>query len=119
MKTHSTVFAALNVALGIVGMLGAGFIAITLVFGGAVTGVTGDEIAAASMITIGILTTGVVLALSVPCLVLGVMILKRGDWSPGLGLTASVVDLVNFPIGTIVGGYGLWIASQARLYHRN
>jgi len=112
MKMHSTVFAALNVALGIAGLLGAGSIAITLVFGGAITGITGQPTAAASMIAVGIFTTGLVLALSIPCLVLGVMILKRGHWSRGLGLTATIVDLVNFPIGTVIGGYGLWIAQR-------
>lgn len=115
MKTHVTVFAALNIALGLFGLLGAGFIAITLLLGGAITGLGGEQAAAASMVTVGLFTMGLVLLLSVPCLVLGVMLLRRGGWSRGMGLTAAVVDLVNFPVGTLLGGYGLWIASHDTL----
>ena len=111
MRTHTTLFAALNVALGLLGLLGAGVVAITLVFGGAVAGASDEGVASASMITVGFFVIGLVLTLSVPPLALGVLMLRRG-WSRGIGLSAAIVDLLNFPAGTVLGGYGLWIAAQ-------
>jgi hypothetical protein len=52
----------------------------------------------------------VVLALlSVPSLVGGWGLLKRRPWARMLVLIVSFLNLLNFPLGTLVGGYSIWV----------
>jgi len=50
--------------------------------------------------------------LAVPGLIAGVGLLKRQSWARILALVLAILGLVNFPIGTAVGIYALWVLLQ-------
>ena len=47
--------------------------------------------------------------LGVPSLLCGWGLLTLRRWSRVLGIVLSFLQLANFPLGTLVGGYGLWV----------
>ena len=42
-------------------------------------------------------------------IVAGIGLLSRKSWARTLGIVAAVLTLFNFPIGTLIGGYALWV----------
>lgn len=117
METHVKVLGFLQILLGSLGVVMAGFL--VLVFGGAasVLGTAGDRDAAAIAIpVIGIIGTGIamfILAISVPGIVVGIGLLRFRPWARVLGLILSSLLLIHVPLGTVVGAYGLWVLLTA------
>jgi hypothetical protein len=52
--------------------------------------------------------------LSLPSLVCGWGLLRRRAWSRWLGIFLAALAVVQVPVGTIVGGYILWVLLSAR-----
>ena len=50
--------------------------------------------------------------LAVPGLIAGYGLLKRKSWARILALVLAVFGLINFPIGTIISVYTLWVLLQ-------
>lgn len=50
--------------------------------------------------------------LAVPGLIAGVGLLKRRSWARILALVIAVLSLFNFPIGTAVSIYAIWVLLQ-------
>lgn len=55
---------------------------------------------------------GAILAL--PSLVCGWGLVRHRPWSRWLGILLAAVAVVQVPVGTIVGGYVLWVLLSAR-----
>jgi hypothetical protein len=112
METHVKVLGALNIAFGALGMVVA--LVLMLVFGvsaGAV-GVSGDPDAAFAAPIIGITGTVVVtflVMLSLPGIIIGIGLLKLRPWARIAGIVVSIMSLIAFPFGTVLGAYGLWV----------
>jgi len=53
--------------------------------------------------------------LAIPGLIAGVGLLKRQSWARILALVLAILGLVNFPIGTAVGIYALWVLLQTEV----
>ena len=113
MEQHVKILAWLNIVFGGLGILGA--LAILLMFGG-LAGVaasdTGDPDAAGGAAVLGIIGAvgfAFLALLSIPCVIAGVGLLKFRSWAQTLMIVMSVLSLLNFPIGTAVGIYGLWV----------
>jgi hypothetical protein len=51
-------------------------------------------------------------ALSLPGILAGYGLLKRKNWGRILAIVVGVLDLANFPIGTAIGIYSLWVLLQ-------
>ena len=51
-------------------------------------------------------------ALSIPGLAAGYGLLRRRPWARVLGIVVGVLNLINFPIGTAIGIYTLWVLIQ-------
>ncbi len=106
MSTHIKVLGWLYIIFGVFGLLGAlGVFAGGLLGGlfsgslsGAVGGVLGGTIAA-------------VLAVvwSLPGVIAGFGLLQRRPWARIVVIVLSVISLLRFPLGTIIGIYGLWV----------
>jgi hypothetical protein len=105
MRDHIKVLGWLHVLGGVV-MLLLGF------FFGSLFGVAGlaaegrdavilGGIGAAFAIFIGVL--------GVPSLVCGWGLLTYRRWARVLGIVLSILHVPNFPLGTLLGGYGLWV----------
>ena len=113
MQTHVKVVGVAFIVFGALGILAA--MAIMLVFGGAagIVGASADpEEAAFALPIIGL--TGTVLsmflfALSVPGLITGFGLLSWKPWARILGIVLCAIQLINIPLGTLLGIYGLWV----------
>lgn len=113
MQTHVKVLAVLFVVFSGLGILTA--VGAMVLFGGA-AGIVGmaaeGEDAAIAMPIIGL--TGTVLtiflfAVSLPGLIAGFGLLSLKPWARILGIVLCAIQLINIPIGTILGAYGLWV----------
>jgi hypothetical protein len=65
---------------------------------------------------IGFMITGwmwLLLILAVPAIVLGVGLLYMRPWSRSFGTVIAILELMNFPIGTVIGIYALWVLLSA------
>jgi hypothetical protein len=115
METHVKVLGILFVALGILGLIGV--LVIALVFGGTagiVSMAAQDDPEAAAIAvpilgTVGMAIGGLILVLSLPDILAGIGLLERRPWARILAIVLSVLGLLNFPFGTAVGAYGLWV----------
>jgi hypothetical protein len=61
---------------------------------------------------IGYILTGwmlLLLILMLPCIALGVGLLKFRPWTRSLGAVIAILELLNVPIGTVFGVYALWV----------
>jgi hypothetical protein len=54
------------------------------------------------------------LCVGVPGIITGIGLLKFKRWSRILGIVLSAIRLIQIPIGTIIGAYGLWV-----LFHKD
>jgi len=115
MDTHVRVLGILHIVLGGLGVLvGLGFL---LLFGGAasIVGMTAmpqDEKAFLAIPILGVIGGAIcVLALvvSLPAIIAGIGLLKFRPWARILTLVLSAINLLNVPIGTAIGVYGLWV----------
>ena len=52
--------------------------------------------------------------LSLPGLMAGYGLLARKPWARVLAIVVSVLGLLNFPVGTAIGLYALWVLLQTR-----
>jgi hypothetical protein len=113
MTTHVKVLAVLYLVFS--GL----FLLVTLLFmvalGGAATIVgttaTPDD-AAIALPIIGITGTALLvffMALALPGLAAGWGLLNFRPWARILGIVLSAINLLNFPFGTLLGIYGLWV----------
>ena len=49
------------------------------------------------------------LILTIPCIALGIGLLKLRPWTRTIGTIIAILELLNFPIGTALGVYALWV----------
>jgi len=69
---------------------------------------------------LGTLIGGMALILSLPGLIAGYGLLKYREWARILTIILCFLNLLNIPIGTIVGAYGLWVllSSEGERHYR-
>ena len=61
---------------------------------------------------IGYLAMGwmlLMLVLMIPAIALGVGLLNLRPWARSIGTIIAILELLNFPIGTALGIYALWV----------
>ncbi|MBA3231643.1 MAG: hypothetical protein H0T05_02375 [Acidobacteria bacterium] len=113
MATHVKVLAVLYLVLSGLFVLGA--LLLMVVVGGAVTAVgtaAASDDAAIALPIIGVTGMTLViflLALAIPGLLTGWGLLNFRPWARILGIVLSAINLLNVPIGTALGLYGLWV----------
>ncbi len=111
MATHVKVLAVIHIVLGVLGLLAA--FVVLVFFGGlaALAGVAPDHdahIAVPVLGGIGGIIALVVVLLSVPGIVAGAGLLGFRPWARVLTIVLSALHLINVPLGTALGVYGLW-----------
>jgi hypothetical protein len=113
MTTHVKVLGGIYIALSAIGLCAALFLA--LAFGtasGIVSAAADAHESAVALPIIGLAGTALVVflvAISLPGLIAGIGLLRFRPWARILGIVVAIVSLVNIPIGTAVGVYGLWV----------
>ena len=113
MQTHVKVLGVMYLAVGACMLLLALFLAMTM---GSVAGIVGataePQDAAIAVPILGIAGTALVAMLgifSLPSLITGYGLLYFKSWARIVGIVLSAVSLINIPLGTAVGVYGLWV----------
>jgi len=111
-KQHVTVVAALNIGLGALGLVLAMIVFVVLVGAGFLIAASGDADAVPILTFIAVIAAGFLFITSVPDIIGGIGLVKRQSWARILVLILSVLKLINFPLGTIVGVYSIWVLMQ-------
>jgi hypothetical protein len=111
MDTHVKVLAWLYIIFGILGtLLGLGFMALLSFIG--IAGAASDPDAWMALPILGITGAALgvfLLIVSLPGIIAGAGLLKYRPWARILTIVLSALNLMNFPIGTVLGIYGLWV----------
>jgi hypothetical protein len=113
MEGHVKTLGVLHIAFGALGVIGA--LVVLLIFGGAAALVNMNapeldaEIAASIIGIAGGAIALLVLVLSVPGIIVGAGLYGLRPWARIFGVVISALDVLNVPIGTAIGIYGLWV----------
>lgn len=118
MRDHVRILAILHIVFGALGALAA--VALLFLFGG-MAGLVGlnerpEEAAVAIpvMMGVGLFLFVLLAALSVPGIICGLGLMNFRPWARILGIVLSAISLLNVPIGTALGIYGLWVLLSER-----
>jgi O-antigen/teichoic acid export membrane protein len=106
MENHVTAVGALSIGLSIFGILIGGFIFVLLA---GIGYMVQDEEVAPVLAVVGFFVGIFLFILSVPGIIGGIGLFKRREWARILVLITSAFHLLNFPIGTAIGGYSIWV----------
>lgn len=115
LQFHVRVLGWVLIATQAVGLVVAGLVFLLL------TGIgvfTGDGVAFSILSVVGTGLALFVLILSFPGILAGYGLLKGKEWGRILALVVAVLGLLNFPLGTAIGIYALYVLLQqeARFY---
>lgn len=112
METHVKVLGILNIISGAFGLCGA--LLLIVVFGGTagLVAMDGDPDAAIALPILGLTGFAVVVfavLMSLPAVIVGYGLYRLRPWARVAGIVLSIVSLIVFPFGTVLGVYGLWV----------
>jgi hypothetical protein len=102
LRDHLKVLGWLYLATG-------GLVLLLAAVAGTILGVAGLATAAAELGVVAFAVSIVIAAVAVPSLICGWGLLTYRPWARVLGIVLSALQLGNFPVGTAMGGYGLWV----------
>ena len=106
MKQHVTIVATLHIIFGLVKLLLAAIAFVAIVGGGLISG---DPEAMAITGIVGPIVAFFLVALAIPGIVGGIGLLKGKSWARLLVLVLAVLDLLDFPLGTAISIYTIWV----------
>jgi hypothetical protein len=113
MQTHVKVLGVLYLAVSALFLAGALFLLLILGGTAGIVGATADpQDSAIAIPVLGIAGSALALFLgvfSIPGLATGYGLLNYKPWARVLGIVLSALNLINIPLGTILGAYGLWV----------
>jgi hypothetical protein len=109
MEKHVNVIAALQIGLSIFGIV----IGIVILVILSTIGVLVDDKDANFILPlIGNIVAAFIFIMSVPGIIAGIGLMKHKEWGRILTLILSVINLLNFPLGTALGIYCIWALVQ-------
>lgn len=110
MEKHLQVLGIIFIISGVLDLIGAGA-AFTIFVGSSFLCGFLEVPADISIIPalIGLMITSLILVFAVPSIITGWGILQHKPWARTLGLVVSIIHLIEIPIGTAIGIYGLWV----------
>lgn len=109
MEKHINTVAALQIGLSIFNLL----VALTLysilkLIGGFIDDPEGEMI----LSIIANITSTILIILSIPGIIASMGLYRRKEWARILTLILSVIGIFNFPFGTAIGIYSIWVLIQ-------
>jgi hypothetical protein len=114
LRKHIQILGILNIVWGSFGLIAA--LIILAIFGGAMGLIQasshGDPDAYFAIPLVGIIGSIIVIILlvaSIPSVLAGVGLLQMAPWARILTIIVSALNLLNIPVGTALGIYGLWV----------
>jgi hypothetical protein len=113
MQTHVKVLGVLYLAVSAFFLVGALFLILATGSAAGIVGAAAEpEDAAIAIPVIGIAGTALAMFLgifAIPGLITGYGLLQLKPWARIVGIVLSAISLINIPIGTVIGIYGLWV----------
>lgn len=109
MQQHVPIVAWLNIVGAVLLLLIAVFLVLLLP---AIGVLTNDADALGILSVVGVAVGGFMGLLALPGLLAGIGLLRRRNWGRILAIIVSFLNLLNIPIGTLIGGYSLWVLFQ-------
>jgi hypothetical protein len=109
LKHHVSILGWILIATHAVGLIVAVFLFFLLTGIGAVSG---DGVAFSILSITGTALGLLIALLSLPGILAGYGLLTGKSWGRLLALVVAILGLFNFPIGTIIGLYALWVLLQ-------
>jgi hypothetical protein len=107
------VLAVIYLAVGGLMLCGALFLGLGSGVAAGIVGASADaEDAAVAIPILGFAGTALAVFLglfALPSLITGYGLLQYRPWARIVGIVLSAISLINIPIGTIIGAYGLWV----------
>ena len=110
MKKHVSVVAALHIGFGVLGLIGALIIFISVNF--AQSFVHGEEVAELVLTAVKVILPALIAIISVLSVIGGIGLLSYREWSRILIIVMSAINCLNVPIGTAKGIYSIWALLQ-------
>ena len=114
MKQHVSILGVLYIVFGVIGIIAA--LVVLAIFGGlaGVAGMVSEQepeaaVAAPILGIVAVTLFTIIIVLSLPGLAVGIGLVKFQAWARIGGLILSALNLLNFPFGTALGVYGLWV----------
>ena len=108
MAQQLNIFGWINIIFGIIGILG-GLCAGFIIFSSGLIAATEEPEALGILTIVGTFVVGLVTLISLPAILGGWGLLRRKSWARILMIILSALNILNIPIGTAIGAYGLWI----------
>ncbi len=109
LEQHVTVLGWLHIGSNILLLIIGGFVFFLLTTIGVISG---DQEATAILGTVGTFIGLLMAALAIPGMIAGWGLLKRKNWGRVLGIIVGIFSLMNFPLGTAIGVYTLYVLLQ-------
>lgn len=106
MNSHIRAVAMLHIVFGALGTLTGAIAFIAIMFGGVLSG---DAQAMGILGIVAVFVVTLLTILSLPSIIGGIGCLNGRRWGRIVLIVVSALDLLNFPIGTAIGGYSLWV----------
>jgi len=106
MESHVKLLGTLYIILGVLGLLAAELFFFVLLGAGLLSG-DGEALAVTSIV--GTSIAGLLTLVSAPGVICGIGLLQRKPWARVLVLILGCINLANFPLGTALGIYTLWV----------
>ena len=109
MESHVDILGWLYIVLN--GLMGLGGLFLFMLLGG-IGLLTGDPDAVVVLPIVGFVLAFIMIILALPGVIGGIGLLKRQGWARIVTLILGCLNLVNFPLGTLLGAYTLWALLQ-------
>ena len=106
MEKHVTVVAILNLVFGVIKIFVGGILFMIIAGGGLLSG---DPEAMAITSIVGTVLAIFFVVIAIPEIIAGLGLFKYQRWARILTIVIAVIDLIQFPIGTLIGVYELWV----------
>jgi hypothetical protein len=106
MEKHIKLLGTLYIIFGALFMVGAVIIYLIVTTAGVISG---DETAIFVTGIVGIVIGAFLFLVSIPGIIGGIGLLKHQQWAKVLILIIGIINLINFPIGTFLGIYTMWV----------
>lgn len=111
MERHIKLLGALYIIFGSLFLIGAIVIYFALTTAGLLSG---DETAIFVTEIVALAVGAFLLVISIPGIIAGIGLLKYRLWAKTLALIIGLINLINFPIGTIIGVYTIWVLMNSQ-----
>ena len=109
LQVHVKILAWIQIANGAVMLVVGGFVFLLL---SGIGFASGDPTSTAILTVVGTSVGILMMVLSLPSLLAGYGLLIGKSWGRILAIVVGILGLFNFPLGTLIGAYTLWVLMQ-------